>query len=320
MNKQYYRVGNTFVSQSNKFESPVLEFDSIFDIDLDMIKNDDYICLKTDYNNKTDFWRHYGTEKGAIYTKREIILIKKKLEEIISQINPPPKGVPDREKIIYAQIVQQLSKIMQYDFEGAELIDEKNGIYYTDSINKEEEERIDKTQNLKGLLDVDSKSVCKGNSTIINALVKYFGIKSKSICSDSDKHAWNLVTLDGKTYEDDFTWYLDELKSGILPKIRTFLCGSIGGKRTLATLQQHNIEESLNLAQGISTTEKINLLATDWSTIRDWSEINIRKTNCLDHFMNQLEDFAKKMKTVLNLKNRFRFGQSNKGEEDAKNR
>ncbi len=84
----------------------------------------------------------------------------------------------------------QLSNIMQYDFEGAKLINENKEIYYID------EERIDKTQNLKGL--IEGKNVCKGNSTMINALAQYFGISSKSI--SSKEHAWNLVVLDGKTY------------------------------------------------------------------------------------------------------------------------
>ena len=316
MIKQYYIVGNVFMSQDNKFKFPVLEFDNIFDIDFDMIENDDYISLKTDYNSQKDFWRQYGTQKGAIYNKEEAILIKNKLEEIISLINPPPKGVKDREKIIYAQIVQQLSKIMQYDFEGAKLIEENKEIY----IDEENEERMDRTQNLKGLIDVDGKTVCKGNSTIINALAQYFGISSKSI--SNDKHAWNLVVLDGKTYEDDFTWYLDELKAGTLPSIQNFLSGNIGEKRMFDTLPAHNIDEPLNLDQGISRTETINLLATDWSTIQNWQDVDIRKSNTLDTFMNQLDDFAKKMKVMLisAINDKFKFGQPKKGEDDGRNR
>lgn len=282
-----------------------------------MVKNDDYICLKTDYNEQESFWGSYGTQKGAIYNKEEAILIKKKLEEIISQINIPPKGIKDREKIIYAQIVQQLSKIMQYDFEGAELIDENKGIYY---IDKDDQEKIDKTQNLKGLIETDCKSVCKGMSTVINALTKYFGIESKSIYND--EHAWNLVTLDGKTYEDDFTWYLENLKSGTLPSIQTFLCGNIEGKRMFNTLPYHNYDMALSLDPGITSTEKINLLATDWASVRDWEKINIRETNALDTFINQLSDFAKRMKITLmsRFKDTFRFRQHNKGEDDGKNR
>lgn len=317
MIKRYYIAGNIFSSKSSSFESPVFEFDSIFDIDFDMIEDDDYISLKTDYSYMTNFWEQYGTRKGAIYSKEEAVLIKEKLEEIIAQINPPPKGVKDREKIIYAQIVQQLSKRMQYDFEGYKLIDETKGIYYVTPSNTE---RIDITQNLKGLIDVDSKTVCKGNSTIINALAQYFGISSKSIFND--EHAWNLVVLDGKTYEDDFTWYLDQLKSGTLSSIQNFLSGMVGKKRMFDTLLFHNIDEPLNLDQGISTTERINLLATDWSNIQNWQDVDIRKTNALNTFMNQLDDFAKKIEITLKLalKGKFGFGQPNKGEDDEKNR
>lgn len=313
--KSHSITGKAFLSQSDMFKSPVLEFDSIFDIDFEMIEDDDYICLKTDFNSQKNFWKNYGTQKGAIYNKAETVLIKSKLEEIISQINPPPEGIKDREKIIYSQIVQQLSRIMQYDFEGAKLIDEQKDIHYI-SIDEEDEERIDKTQNLKGLLDVNAKSVCKGNSTIINALAQYFGISSKSIWNDT--HAWNLVVLDGQTYEDDFTWYLDQLKSGTLPTIQNFLCGNIGGKRMFDTLPHHNIDEPLDLDQGISTTEKINLLSTDWSTIQDWQEVDIRKTNSLDNFVNQLHDFAKN--TRITLRNKFSFRHQKKGEDDERNR
>jgi len=316
MINRHYIAGKVYVSQSNMFKFPVFEFDSIFDIDFDMIENDDYIFLKTDYNSQRDFWRHYGTQKGAIYSKEEAVLIKKKLEEIISQINPPPEGVKDREKIIYAQIVQQLASIMQYDFEGAKLIDEKKEIYYSMSIDKESEEKIDKTQNLKGL--ILGKNVCKGNSTIINALAQYFGISSKSI--SNEEHAWNLVILDGKTYEDDFTWYLEQLKTGTIPNIKCFLSGISGERRMFDTLPYHNTDETLNLSQGVSKTEKINLLATDWPTIQNWQEIDIRKSNVLDTFMNQLEDFGEKMKITLKLALKDRIEQHKKGEEDGSDR
>ena len=306
------------MSQSDKFKAPVFEFNSIWDINFDMIEDGDYISLKSDYNSQKDFWKHYGTQKGAIYSKEEAIKIKRKLEEIISQIPPPPEGVKDREKIIYAQIVQELSKIMQYDFEGAKLIDEKKEIYYSMYIDEDDEEKIDKTQNLKGLIEVDLKSVCKGNSTIINALAQYFGISSKSICND--EHAWNLVILDGKKYEDDFTWYLEQLKSGTLPSIQTFLSGNIGKRRIFDVLPYHNLDEPLNLDQGISTTEKINLLATDWSNIQNWQDVDIRKTNALDTFMNQLADFTKNMKITLKLASEKKFGQPKEGEDDGRNR
>lgn len=44
--KSHSITGKAFLSQSDMFKSPVLEFDSIFDIDFEMIEDDDYICLK----------------------------------------------------------------------------------------------------------------------------------------------------------------------------------------------------------------------------------------------------------------------------------
>ena len=306
--KYYFRImdknthitlqeGRVYQSADGILVRPVIEFDNIFDVDFDFITGKDYICLQTDYaGDKEDFkgqyWQRYGTAKGAIYEKEELKIIKAKVEEIISHINVPPDGIKDREKIIYAQIVQELSRITQYDYDTAKLIIEcAEEIFY---IDEEEGIQIDESQNLKGL--IKNTSVCGGYAAIINTLTKYFGISSEILVGKPDSkgetHAWNLVTLDGETYEDDFTWYFNDLKSGNIPRVNTFLNGIVGNIRTMGLLDYHQLDKEISVSKGISRTEKINLLATDWSKVNDWGNVDIHKTNGLDSFVNQIKDLV----------------------------
>ena len=317
------KSGQVYNSAKSIFEQPVIEFDSVSDIDFDFITDKDYICLQTDYTGdkeeyKGDYWKIYGTAEGSIYGKEEAKTIKAKVEEIASHINVPPEGVKDREKIIYAQIVQELAKITQYDYEGAELIIGCNEeIYYYDE--GETAIRIDETQNLKGL--AKGTSVCGGYAAIINALTKYFGLSSQILVGKPDSkeiaHAWNLVTLDGETYEDDFTWYFDDLKAGNVPRIKTFLNGKMGNIRAMSSLNYHQLDKDIPVSKGISRTEKINLLATDWSNVQDWENVDIHKTNGLDSFVNQMEDFFQM--AIVNLKDKIKKLQK-RGEEYDGNR
>lgn len=287
---------------------PVIEFDSIFDFDtfpLDLISDTDYITLKTDYKGDKegvynyDFWN----KRGKVYNKEEIASIRNTLyEHFVSRVCIPPDGVKDKQKIIYAQIVLNLSKITEYDFEGFKLIDENREIYY-DCVA---ERRADETQNLKGLMK--GKSVCGGYAAIINALANYYGISSRMVIGmpeeeDGLSHAWNVLALDGGRYEDDFTWYMDELRNGNIPHVSTFLRGSIQNKRVLSELNLHqtNNMQVPDLSPEMPTTVKRNLLLTDWENITNWEDVDLKITNGLDSFVNQLEDWAVKIKYKLRL-------------------
>ena len=297
--------GSVYNSAVSIFERPVIEFDSIFDVDFDLVTDEDYICLQTDYAGDKEFFKgkyfkRYGTARGAVYEKEEAKIIKAKIEEIVSHVNVPPEGVKDREKIIYAQIVQELSMITQYNYEASKLIEGCiEEIYYCD--DEETEIHIDESQNLKGL--VRGTSVCGGYASIINALTKYFGISSEILGGKADSkgiwHAWNLMTLDGETYEDDFTWYFENLKAGNIPSVNTFLNGMVGNIRAMSILNYHQLDKKIFVNQGISRTEKINLLATDWSNVKDWENVDIHKTNGLDSFINQMEDFFQMVRIRL---------------------
>ena len=179
-----------------------------------------------------------------------------------------------------------------YDHETAKLIDESG---YKIDYSDKENEQIYKTQNLKGLLE--GKSVCKGHTTEINALAKYFGIKAKTLSNST-----HLVTLDLETREDDLTCYFETYKAGILPLIDSFLTGSVNGLRFFDLIEHHELSERIALSPAISTTQKINLLGTNWSQVTDWNSVDINKTNCLDTFMNQLHDFISGINVVI-LKN-----------------
>ena len=302
------QIGRVYHSAEGIFVRPIIKFDSIFDVNFEFVTDEDYICLQTDYTGdkeklEGDYLHSYGMAKGAVYEKEEAKIIKAKAEEIISHINVPPEGVKDREKIIYAQIVQELSRITQYDYETAELIVGcVEEIYYFD--DAETAIRIDESQNLKGLYK--GTSVCGGYAAIINALTKYFGISSEIVVgkpdSKGESHAWNIVTLDGETYEDDFTWYFDNLKAGNISSVNTFLNGMNGKIRTMSLLEYHQLDREISLNQGISRTEKINLLATDWSSVKDWENVDIHKTNGFDSFIKQMGIFFHQLQDSFMLK------------------
>ena len=287
--------GNYYYSSMDVLDKPILEFNSIFDIDYDILHDDDFLIFKTDYNAYNEFFMNYGAREGAIYTLDEAKKIKDILIEIINKVNIPPENIKDREKIIYAQIVQNLSSYLQYDFEGSDLIDANKGIYYLS--DDELAPIIDSSQNMKGLLL--GKTVCKGMSTIINSLATYFGIKSRTVCND--EHSWNVVTLDGIDYEDDFTWYINNLKAGKIQQITTFLNGSIDNRRTFEALQHHGLSENLTLGKGVTNSQKLNLLGSDWSKVQNWEEVDINKSTMLNTIMNQLYDLYRT--TIINFKN-----------------
>ena len=288
------KSGKICIGTSNPMEKPIFQYENIFQVNLEDLENSDCISLESDENGDY-FWGKYGTEEGKIYTKPEALQIREKLYKVIDKINVPPKGVKDREKIIYAQIVQNLYNELIYDTEGSNLIDK----YKQGEIDSEDEEslkRVDSTQNLRGLLD--GKTVCRGFAGIIKALAEYFDLNCKVITNND--HAWNLITLDGEKYEDDFTWYRNELATSNLSSINTFLKGiDSNGNRSFDGLTDHEIGIALELSRDLSRTERINLLGTDWSKINEWESVDIRKTTKMDSIRNQFQSFAESKKTLL---------------------
>lgn len=273
----------------------VIPYETIWDVNIEELKelkSETLIYLKNDNTiHEYSCFSQNGIKKGALYTHEEIQQIRKILEEILSKINNPPQNVKNREKILYSQIIQNLSGYMKYDYETCDIIEQEEQY-----INEDNEEKVDKSQNLKGLLE--NKTVCKGFSTIIQALAKYYGLNCDIISNNA--HAWNYIELDGEKYEDDFTWYQDNLNISNIIGIKTFLNGKDKhNKREFDKLPDHQIEEEIALSPSVPTEERFNLLTTDWKKVEDWDSIKLDKRIENEDFIKQMENFAISKQSIL---------------------
>ncbi len=278
---------------SNSEQLYTIEFENIWDVDLSNLDVNlmypVYINLKSD--NIDYFFGKNGFQKGKIYTIAEIKEIQNKLNKIVSKINVPSKETVGREKIIYAQIVKQLCECVQYDYENADLINSED-----DYEDEQKEKQADETQNLKGLLK--GKTVCAGFAKIVETLSEYFGIDCKVI-SNRD-HAWNIVTLDGGTYEDDFTWYENDLQTSNILGMKYFLQGiNAEGKRSFESEPFHKSVKNYTLCTDLPKNQRFNLLSTDWGKVKDWEKINLNKP--IPNYAYQIDFLAKSKKTMCML-------------------
>ena len=184
---------NVWNPSESQYNNGIYLYKSIYDLDVNSLLDEERVmfetdCLSTDEYSLAD---NGGRNHGYMYTKQEVIEIRKILDEIADKVNVPPENVKDREKIIYAQIVQNLFEYLKYDYGTLSLIEQKEYNY-----DKDIQEQVHSSQNMKGILK--KSTVCKGFSTVINSLAYRFGIKSSSLFSE--EHAWNYVILDGKKY------------------------------------------------------------------------------------------------------------------------
>lgn len=277
---------NVWNPSDSQYNNGIYLYKSIYDLDVNSLLNDERVmfetdCLSTDENALED---NGGRNHGFMYTKQEVIDIRKVLDKIADKVNVPPENVRDREKIIYAQIVQNLFEYLKYDYGTLRLIEQNEFDY-----DKDIQEQVHSSQNMKGILK--GSTVCKGFSTVINSLVYRFGIESKSL--SNNEHAWNYVILDGKRYEDDFTWYGDNLAVSNIMGIDTFLGGkSTNGKRKFSKLKFHEISEDIELDDSITPAQQLNLLATDWTKVKDWENVDLNSSKISDTMMKCLFNFA----------------------------
>ena len=268
------------------FDEGIYLYKSIYDLNTDNLLDDERVIFETDYLSTDERYLsdNYGRNIGYMYTKKEVIEIKKILNEIIKKINVPPKNIKDREKIIYSQIVQNLFEYLKYDYTTAYLIENNESEY-----DKNKQESVHSSQNMKGILK--GNTVCKGFSTVINSLTLFFNIKSKSIMNT--KHAWNYLVLDNNKYEDDFTWYRDKLAVSNIIGINTFLGGiNPDGKRKFSNLESHELNDDIDLSESITPTQQLNLLATNWSDVKDWSKVDLNSAIISDRMLEHLFNFA----------------------------
>lgn len=289
------KFNKKIINEDKVGELAVIQYESIWDVNIEELKelkSETMVYLQRDNTiREYDCFSQNGIRKGAIYKLDEIQQIREILKEILSEINIPPQNVKDREKIIYSQIIQSLTGYMKYDYETSDIIEQEQ-----DYVNEDNEEKVDKSQNLKGLLE--KKTVCKGFSTIIQALAEYYGLKCEVIRNDT--HAWNYIELDGEKYEDDFTWYQDDLNTSNIIGINTFLKGKDkNDKREFSRLEHHQIENEIILSPSISKEERFNLLTTDWKSIEDWDNINLNKKIENEDFIKEIENFVMSRKSIL---------------------
>jgi len=140
------------------------------------------------------------------YKRDEYILVRKRIDEIISKIQIPGESTKDREKMIFSQIYRKLAEQIEYD-------------YYAISEEGKKDTKLEITcRNLYGGL-VKGKCVCAGYADILRNVLACCGIEAKFArggididggarydLKDPCGHAWNMVTLDGKDYWTDLTW------------------------------------------------------------------------------------------------------------------
>lgn len=139
------------------------------------------------------------------YTREEFLAVRKRIDEITSDIEIPEQSVPGREKKIFAQVYKKLAEQIVYD-------------HHAISDEGEKDEKLQTTsRNLYGGL-VQGKAVCAGYADILRNVLSCFEIDARfigekvslepghSFHKDEGGHAWNMVTLDGKSYLTDLTW------------------------------------------------------------------------------------------------------------------
>lgn len=196
------------------------------------ITNKLYIRVRRISEVTTDFINsHPNTEKYELdapdldngrnvyntYTKDEILAVRKEVDSILAQIQVPPEGTPNREKIIFAQVYSKLGEKMEYDYEAIKKENEKD-------------EQMQKTcRDLYGGL-VNGKCVCAGYANILANVLSCFDMKAKYIggsiniedgvvynLKDPQGHAWNEVYLDGESFLTDLTWDYNNIRAGHFP-------------------------------------------------------------------------------------------------------
>ena len=318
------REGQTnMASNGYLFKDSVFVYDSIYDVDTTQFDEENDIFFY--FGNVDDeYWFNNGSGKfeGQIYKLEEVKEIQEVILGIIEKVNVPPETIANREKIIYAQIIKNIHEhlALNYDYDVCQLIENRkkdDSLYSCETMHEKEACDIDSSQNLKGLLK--GSTVCAGFSTIVETISQYFGIDCKKI--QNEDHAWNYVKLDGKYYEDDFTWYKDKLQVADIKGIDMFLRGmDKEGKRIFSSVEYHQLQDdSLELGDDITGEEKFNLLSTNWSTVKDWESIDITAptfSKLVEGFPEELKEMAESKKTTcliaLNkLKNTFIFSAKN---------
>lgn len=131
-----------------------------------------------------------NNEYDNLYTFNNLIIIKKKIDEIIRKI---PTDYNEIEKILF--IYKYLGRKIKYDKAIA-------------SLNYEERE----THDCNSIYDVlfENKGVCSSIAVTFRTLMDAVGIECQVVMSE--EHEWNVVKINGHWYHLDLTWDLYNIK------------------------------------------------------------------------------------------------------------
>ena len=263
-----------------------------------------------------------NNEDDNVYTREEMLAIRKEVDSIIGQVQIPPEGAQDREKLIFTQVYSILAQKMKYDHEPIKKENEKNT-------------QMQKTcSNLYGGL-VNGKCVCTGYANILPNILSCFEIQAKYIGAphnpDIDNgepygHAWNEVYLDGKSYLTDLTWDRNNICAGHFP-LNFFLKSKDDFKHNdfIFNVEKGECEESLSINEQLDLFRQIGYDIPEPEEKSEQTQNNISVLSSLviasagQITSSQIRNAAKKIERSISISERKESTIDGRNDEDDRN-
>ncbi len=182
---------------------------SVLSVDDELINNIDYVIVPV----------YVGTSKPRklpyIIAREDFIKCKSIIDEIIQKVKRDSNNCYE----MFASIYDLLSQYFETD--ATEDLRE--------AVEKKDIESASRIQGVYGLL-VENRGTCSSVAFTLFNICKSVGIdcvmiNGKSREEDGDDHSWNMVNLDGKWYNADLKWDMEQLKEGQFP-LKEFLKSS----------------------------------------------------------------------------------------------
>lgn len=152
---------------------------------------------------------YYQVEPYDVETYKKCVGV---IDELLDGIEfEQQSDAPDREKIIFAQVIKRLANHISYDHETVKKQRERTA--------SKEETKI--CRNLEGGL-LNKTCVCAGYAEIVRNVFSCCGIEVRYISGNNINegetgHAWNQIKLDGIWYNMDLTWDRDRIVEEEVP-------------------------------------------------------------------------------------------------------
>ena len=153
-----------------------------------------------------------GYHQREPYDVEIYINCRQVIDELLDGIDLSQQpGNPNREKIIFGEVIKRLANHMNYD--SITVKKEEN------KMASNEETTI--CRNLVGGL-LNKTCVCAGYAEIVGNVFSCCGIEVRYISGNNIEpgeagHAWNQIKLDGTWYNMDLTWDRDRIIEGEMP-------------------------------------------------------------------------------------------------------